>query len=108
MENNKDAVILAVFLVSLVTLILITINIIWTPVSFYLDEWDDYWREKSYDNSQESWVSTNQRHYWAALDVCEKKIGKSLGNEEFITSATSTDDYKTYDCLYLKYTKLPN
>lgn len=107
-----------IFTAIFVVFFLLLLIFLRTPASHYLGKWNAYWEDKDKEESREQ-IShditleeqeENYRHQNARKD-CGKRAMKFFRVSDLqlisgFASSTNGGDYKTYDCLATKWTKV--
>lgn len=109
-ENKKDDTLgpfeSGIFFGTILLLIVVLIIFLWSPVSYYLGKWNNYWNS----NIASSEISFEDRIYdsnrWKAVHNCNDKASKLWGENSFysVSASSTSEDFSTYDCYGIKYT----
>lgn len=92
----------------------ILVIFIWSPASFYLGKWSNYWDAKNDQpegqvnivDFKDNIVEDNDGK---AEDACFSRAQQYFKTSEVNSAASSTSpDYSTYDCYGVKLSKIPN
>lgn len=98
-EEAFGGVLVASFLITLTLVILV----IWSPASYVLGKWQNYWENKDDVHIQMTPANSEQSKMFNAYDDCAKRAPFPSTT---LASSTNNDSYETYDCYYIPYKKL--
>ena len=96
---------------SFVIFFILIVLFIFSPVSYYLEKWDNYWNNKKTIPLQLSQSSEEYEIYHKAYKKADNDCDirtKSYFNSSIISSyaSSTSENYETYDCYGVKYTKI--
>ena len=93
-----------------VAILIILAIFIWSPAAYFLGKWSEFWEEKANKSFEIPWVETEyQKASRAARLDCEQKVIKYFNASLAVIASTvssTSEDFSTYDCYGLKFTKI--
>ncbi len=104
--QTKEEIGFGVLGVTMVTTSILFLCLLWSPASYYLGKWSDYWENKDYVQTNIPWTQADTNLNNAEKD-CFVRTANYFGTNKITATASSTsDDNSTYDCYGVKFTKI--
>ncbi len=111
-QDTKEEIGAGIAAAICLTLIVLFTLFLWAPASHYLEKWNSFWWSKDDSEISSSTSTSDDSKYYenrhTAYVACEEKAIQFFGTSEISSYASSTaENYETYDCYGVKYTKIP-